>query len=232
MSLTSRPLQLYSAQPCPFAQRTRLVLIAKGLEFEINEIDLDHPPEDFRRLSPYGKVPLLVHGETRIWESTVINEYLDESFPQPALMPGPPAERAWARIWMDHANNHFVPLYYKLLLATERERREAMAQRLVQALQFIEELGLSHNHTYWMGKAPGLVDFAFYPFFERFGVLAHYRNFAIPASCARLAAWLQAMAEVPAVLHCAQRPEFYIERYAHYADGTIGSDTAREMREK
>lgn len=92
--------------------------------------------------------------------------------------------------------------------------------------------GLGDAHPYWIGTEPGLVDFAYYPFFERFGVLAHYRGFTIPKAFTRLARWLQVMAEVPAVLCAVNNPELYIARYARYADGSIGNDTAREMREK
>lgn len=232
MNPISQPLQLYSAKVCPFAQRTRLVLTAKNLEFEVHEIDIDNPPPDFRRLSPYGKVPLLVHGENRIWESAVINEYIEECFPQPAMMPTTPGGRAQARIWIDYANNYFVPLYYKLLLAQEPSAQEAIVTRLIEALHFIEEQGLSDTHTFWLGEQPGLVDFSFYPFFERFGVLAHFRNFKIPQTCARVARWLDAMKTVPAVSICGNPIDVYIARYSRYADGTVNNDTAREMRDK
>lgn len=232
MNPTSKPLQLYSARVCPFAQRTRLVLKTKELDFEVTEIDLDNPPADFRRISPYGKVPLLTHAGNRVWESTIINEYLEECFPTPALMPATPGDRARARIWIDFANNQFVPLYYKLLLAQTQDEQNSLADRLTQGLEYMETQGLAQAHSYWMGAQPGLVDFSFYPFFERFGVLAHFRNFTIPPSCPRLVRWQQTMAELPAVAEFANRPEFYIERYSRYANGTVDNDTAREMREK
>lgn len=232
MSLTAKPLQLYSAQVCPFAQRTRLVLRTKGLDFEVNEIDLDDPPADFREISPSGKVPLLAHEENLIWESTIINEYLEERFPEPALMPATPGERARARIWIDYANNQFVPLYYKLLLAQTGEEQDKLSERLTQALLYMETQGLTPAQPYWMGTQPGLVDFAFYPFFERFGVLTHYRAFTIPPSCHQHRLWLKKMAGLAAVSEFANPIEFYIERYLRYANGTVGNDTAREMREK
>jgi glutathione S-transferase len=66
-------------------------------------------------VSGYGKVPALEHGETRIWESAVIKEYLDEVFPGPALLPKAPRDRATARIWIDYANTRFAPAFGKLL---------------------------------------------------------------------------------------------------------------------
>ena len=59
-------LRLVSAEVCPYAQRTRLVLLEKGLEAETVEIDLRNKPGWFGEVSPYGKVPVLLHGQARI----------------------------------------------------------------------------------------------------------------------------------------------------------------------
>ncbi|MGH8750882.1 MAG: glutathione S-transferase family protein, partial [Burkholderiales bacterium] len=97
-------LELYSAPVCPFAQRTRLALLEKHVEFSLNEIDLDNKPRGFEKLSPYAKVPVLKHGEDLVWESAIIIEYLEEVCPQPALLPGEPGRRALARFWIDFCN--------------------------------------------------------------------------------------------------------------------------------
>lgn len=225
-------LHLYSARTCPFAQRTRLVLQTKGLAFELIEIDLDHPPADFRTISPYGKVPLLECEGDRIWESSVINEYIEERFPQPPLMPGGPAARAKARIWIDYANNVFVPLFYKLLLLQKAEEQQAIADRLRESLLFLEDQALVHARPYWLGPEVSLVDYTYYPFFERFPVLEHFRRFSIPEQCPRLHRWLGAMKVLPAVSALAPPLELYLERYARYADASVNNDTAREMLEK
>ncbi|NBD32481.1 MAG: glutathione S-transferase family protein, partial [Cyanobacteria bacterium] len=101
-------LELYSASVCPFAHRTRLTLMEKGLDFQLIEIDLNKKPDWFSEVSPYGKVPVIKHQENRIWESAIINEYLEEAFPKPALFPDSPGERALARIWIDFANTKLV----------------------------------------------------------------------------------------------------------------------------
>jgi glutathione S-transferase len=102
-------LTLFSARACPFAHRTRLVLGEKQLDFELVEIDLQNKPAWFNTVSVYGKVPALEHDGQRIVESAIVNEYLDEVFPTPALLPRAPAARALARIWIDYANTRFVP---------------------------------------------------------------------------------------------------------------------------
>lgn len=230
----SADLHLYSAQACPFAQRTRLVLITKGLDFETTEIDLKHTPDWFLRLSPYGKVPLLISGEDRIWESAIINEYLEDRFPRPPSLPRSPGGRALARIWIDFANTRFVPLFYKLLLEQTAEGRARLAERLIEALRFVENEALAppgRAAPYWLGATPTLVDLTFYPFFERLCVLEHYRGFAIPADCERLAQWLAAVRELPAVRETAHPDEYHIRNYVRYADGTASGSTAQEMRE-
>ena len=80
-------IQLYSAILCPFAHRVRLTLQAKGISFESIEIDPQNQPANFLKISPYGKVPVLKHGDNRIWESAIVNEYLEETFPDPPFHP-------------------------------------------------------------------------------------------------------------------------------------------------
>lgn len=229
-------LHLYNAPGCPFAQRTRLVLREKGLAYEQTDIDLEQTPEWYLKLCPTGKVPLLKHGETLLWESTIINEYLEEAFPTPALMPTDPAERAWLRIWVDYANTQFLPGYYKLLLEQTPARQAALAARLNACLDALEHEALSTRPgPYWLGDTFSLADIAFYPFFERFPVLTHYRGFTPPEATTparpHLSRWLAAMRAHPTVQAEAGDPAFYIRSYARYADGSADGSTAQEMRE-
>jgi glutathione S-transferase len=80
-------IEIYSAILCPFAHRSRLTLQEKGIPFKLIEIDLQNKPTNFKKISPYGKVPVLKHGDQRLWESAIINEYLEETFPEPPLLP-------------------------------------------------------------------------------------------------------------------------------------------------
>jgi len=226
-------IALYSAPSCPYAQRTRLLLHEKGLDFELVEVNLKQTPDWFLELSPTGKVPLLLHGEEMVWESAAINEYLEECHPEPALMPSSPLQRARVRIAVDVANNTFAPLYYKLLLAETADRREGVAQRLEVTLREMDRdgPGASNNGPWWAGDVLTLADIAFYPFFERFPVLAHYRGFDLPADCHGLANWLAAMRARTSIQALARSAEFYIGAYAHYADGSADGSTAQEMRE-
>ena len=133
-------LEIISSTTCPFAQRTRMVLLEKGIDFTLTEIDLNSKPDWFLKISPYGKVPVVRHGDTVIFESAVINEYLEEVFPLQALLPNTPEGRAQARIWIDFANVRFTPQIYKLLLAQELERQTEHAEKLETALLMMEQI--------------------------------------------------------------------------------------------
>ncbi|MDQ2694410.1 MAG: glutathione S-transferase family protein [Pseudomonadota bacterium] len=225
-------ITLYSAQVCPFAQRTRLGLLEKGVDFRLVEIDLDSPPEWFDRISPYGKVPVLQRGDDLVWESAIINEYLEEVHPQPPLLPKEPGRRAYARFWIDFANVRFVPWFYKSLLEQDPARQRKRLDEFRDHVLFMENAGMGHPNAgrYWLGDALTLVDLAFYPFFERLPVLEHYRGLGLPAECRRLAAWWEAMRERDSVRKIIHSPEFYLRRYAKYADGSVQGSTAQDMR--
>ncbi len=87
-------IQLYFAKASTFSQRTRVVFLEKGIDFTPIEIDLQNKPDGFTQISRYGKVPAIKHGDVKIYESAIINEYLDEVFPEPPLLPRDPGTRA------------------------------------------------------------------------------------------------------------------------------------------
>lgn len=213
-------VKIYSAVVCPFAHRSRLVLQEKGIDFELIEIDLQNKPAGFTDISPYGKVPALVHGDRRVWESAVINEYLDEVFPNPSLLPNNPIGKAQARIWIDFANTRFVPAFSNLLRSSDIQQQEEAKKELYKHLEFIENEAfgkLSKDGPYWFGESISLVDFTFFPWFERWAALKKYRDFPLPAEFARLKQWKHALKERESVKAIANSKEFYIERYAKFA---------------
>ena len=93
-------MTLYSATTCPFSHRCRIVLFEKGMDFQIIDVDMDNKPEDLAVMSPYGRGPVLVERELILYESNIINEYVDDRFPHPQLMPADPVMRARARLFL------------------------------------------------------------------------------------------------------------------------------------
>jgi len=225
-------LQLIQAEECPFAQRTHMCLLEKGLEFERIEIDLNDKPEWFEDVSPYSKVPVLKNENDRVYESTIINEYLNEVFTEPSLMPQSPADRAAARTWVDFDNVRFVPAFYRLLLEQDQSKRQFIVDRIITNLTFLEQHGFVNDWSgpYWFGEQMSLVDLAMYPHYERIAVLEKYRNVGIPESCIRLKEWLAAMHERKSAKVTAHDDAYHIEAYSQYADGSASGTTAQDMR--
>lgn len=93
-------MTLYSGITCPFSQRCRIVLFEKGMDFEIIDVDVHNKPEDLAVMNPYNEVPVLVERDLILHESNIINEYIDERFPHPQLMPADPVMRARARLFL------------------------------------------------------------------------------------------------------------------------------------
>ena len=95
-------LELYHSGFSTCSQKVRLVLAEKGLDFVSHEVDLlggaQHDPE-YVKLNPNHVVPTLVHNGTALIESTLINEYLDDSFPAAPMRPADPRGRHAARLW-------------------------------------------------------------------------------------------------------------------------------------
>src|SRR5712672_2653399 len=93
-------MTLYSGITDPFSHRCRIVLYEKGMDFEIIDVDLMNKPEDLAVMNHYNRTPVLVERDIVLYESNIINEYIDERFPHPHLMPADPVMRARARLFL------------------------------------------------------------------------------------------------------------------------------------
>jgi glutathione S-transferase len=157
------------------------VLAEKKLPYEIVPIDLtkkEQKTPEYLKMNPYGKVPVLADDSTVLYESLVINEYLEEKYPSPALMPKDPAKKAKARILVDYGMAHFDSPYQKLRMELMKEKKDQSQPIIDQAKselkkllqRFEDELG---DQEYLMGDF-SLVDADLIPRFTRlegFGVL-------------------------------------------------------------
>jgi len=195
-------IKLYDFPSSPNCQRVKVVLTEKKLPFETVPVDLrkgEQKKADFLKLNPYGKVPVIIDGNTVLYESCVINEYLDEQYPEPPLMPKDYGKKAKIRILIDYGLNHLDGSYQKLrqeLMKDAKERNqeviESAKKELKNLLQrFEREIG---DQPYLAGDF-SLLDAALIPRFlrmEGFGVLPD-------PSLPKLGAWLQRMKERPSV---------------------------------
>ena len=131
-----------------------MVLHEKGIDFETYEVDLGNKSEEFLAASPTGKVPVVVVDGDSLYESNVVNQYLDEVTGRPKLMPEDPKERAHARIWMAVADTDFFPAVFVASMGRDRgfseERISEAFEKLTTTLQRLEDR--LENRDYLAGE--------------------------------------------------------------------------------
>ncbi|MDM9383993.1 glutathione S-transferase family protein [Chlorogloeopsis sp. ULAP01] len=220
-------IQLYFAKASTFSQRTRVVLLEKGIDFTPIEIDLQNKPDGYTQISRYGKVPAIKHGDVAIYESAIINEYLDEVFPEPPLLPPDPAKKAIARIWIDYANTRFVPAFNKFLRGKDSQEQEQGRKEFTEALLYLEQEGLGKG-DYWLGERFSLVDISFYPWFERLPLLEHFRKFTLPTETSRLQTWWNLVRDRSSIRAVANPVDFYLQRFAKILGEPVSVGTAQK----
>jgi RNA polymerase-associated protein len=122
-------MKLYSNSIDPFSHRCRIVLFEKGMDFEVIDVDLANKSEDLSILSPYSDSPVLEERDLILTDPNIINEYIDERFPHPQLMPADPVMRARARLFLKDMENELF-IYMKDLESKESKKRES-AKKIV-----------------------------------------------------------------------------------------------------
>jgi glutathione S-transferase len=195
-------IKLYDFATSPNCQRVKVVLAEKKLPYETVPVDLrkgEQKKADFLKLNPYGKVPVIIDGATVLYESLIINEYLDEKYPEPPLMPKDHAKRAKIRILIDYGMNHLDPPYQtirKEMMKDEKERDQAAIDKARRELKnllqrFEREIG---DQSYLAGDF-SLLDAALIPRFARLEGMGVLPEPTLP----RILAWLKRMKERPSV---------------------------------
>jgi stringent starvation protein A len=180
-------MTLYDAPRCPYCARVRIVLAEKAVEFEAVEIDLEDRPAWIYDKNLKGRVPVVEEDGWVLPESAVIMEYLEERYPEPALLAADPAERALARLWM-FRHDDFTDPYYALRRG-ERGADAAFARQLAW-------LDLELEGRPWLGGSSyGLADIAYVPWVLR----ARTRMGVDLEPYAALSEWLERLLERPAV---------------------------------
>jgi RNA polymerase-associated protein len=181
-------LTLYDAPRCPYCARTRIVLAEKSVPYETVTVDLTHRPAWLLEHNPpKGRVPVLEEDGWVLPESAVIDEYLEERFPEPPLLPADPGERAAARLVVFRFDDLGKP-YYAL-----RREESGAEERLAAALARLDDLlGVAPFLT---GRAFGLADVAYVPWLLRLRDLMGVSVDGYPA----VVRWVERCCERPSV---------------------------------
>lgn len=196
-------LKLYDYPDCPFSQKVRVVLAEKDLEFERVMVDLrrgDQKQPEFLRMNPYGKVPVLVDDDEVVYDSTIINEYLEDEYPIPALMPEDSQGKARVRLLEDFCDNSFIPPTTMLLAQLRKAEGERDAARVEQARDELRRC-LYHlrdrleGSDFLVGNEFTIADAAFAP---RMIVLGRL-GFEFEPALAPVQQWIERMRSRPSV---------------------------------
>ena len=156
-------LKLVSYKACPFVQRVAITLQYKGVDYDIEYIDLGNPPDWFLAASPLKKVPILIVDDTVIFESAVINEYIDEAY-QPTLQPKDLLLKAKNRSWVEFSNN--ISLYtFQLTIKEGKIDFKRVLEDLLDDFDRVEEYLWAE--PFFNGRQFSLVDASYAPIFQR-----------------------------------------------------------------
>jgi stringent starvation protein A len=185
---------LYSGTTCPFSQRCRFVLHEKGMDFEIKDIDLFNRPDDISVMNPYSQVPILVERDLILYESNIINEYIDERFPHPQLMPADPVMRARTRLFLFNFERE---LFLHVGVLEKAGNPKAMDKAKSSIREQLTQLApVFLKSKFMLGEEFSMLDVALAPLLWR---LEHY-GIELPKSAAPLMKYAERIFAKPAFI--------------------------------
>jgi RNA polymerase-associated protein len=186
-------MTLYSGTTCPFSQRCRNVLYEKGMDFQIVDVDLQNKPEDLAVMNPYNQVPVLVERDLMLYESNIINEYIDDRFPHPQLMPADPVMRARARLFLFRFEHEMFTHVETLEKGNQRlidKARASIRDNLAQIAPVFAK------QKYMLGDEFSMLDVAIVPLLWRLD----YYDVQLPKQAAPLMKYAERLFSRPAFI--------------------------------
>nr|ABR24228.1 omega class glutathione S-transferase [Alitta succinea] len=203
--LTPDKWRLYSMRFCPYAQRTRMVLLHKNIPHEIINVNLKYKPDWFLKRNPWGLAPTLELNKKVIYESAICDDYLEEIYPQNPLYPKDAYKKARHKIFMEHFAK-VIPLFYEIL-RHKKDPLEVTAKIRERLAIFEEEL----TGDYFGGETDsqvGMLDLRIWPWFERFE-LFKMNGIDVLKPLPKLERWVERMMQEPVVKATYFPPEMH-----------------------
>jgi glutathione S-transferase len=220
-------LRIYSMRFCPWAERTRLVLEHKNIQFETINIDLKNKPDWFLEKNPLGLVPVLEIDDKIVYESTATSEWLDDVYPNNRLQPADPYRKAWDRIVVEYYGKLASTLYGAM---KNPEDKTQIISDFQKHFKFFENV-LEHRKGPFFGdEKPALVDLLIWPHFERLPVLATFDSrYAIDKEAfPKLTAWFEAVQALPAAKATAFDVKTHLQFFESFSSGKPDYDVGLE----
>ncbi|MGF1762691.1 glutathione S-transferase family protein [Aliivibrio kagoshimensis] len=165
--MSDKTIELISFNLCPFVQRSVITLKKKGIDFKITYIDLADKPDWFLAISPLGKVPVVKYDNEVLFESAVINEFIDEITPN-QIMPLDPLQKAKDRGWIEFSSQIIMNQYMMTVAKNEEDftsQKKAMIDKLIRLEGTVQEGGFFNGNEF------SLIDAAVAPMFTRLEVI-------------------------------------------------------------
>ncbi|MBD2465630.1 glutathione S-transferase family protein [Oscillatoria sp. FACHB-1407] len=199
-------LKLISFHLCPYVQRSIITLTEKQIPHEREYIDLSNKPDWFLKISPLGKVPLLLVDNEVLFESAVICEYLDEITPG-SLHPADPLLKAKHRSWIEFGSN-ILSKIAGFYAAKDEDSFAAKRQDLIASFEILETQ--LNAEPYFVGEKFSLIDAVYAPVFRYFVAFEQYQNFGFFTHTPKVNAWREALLQRPSVQNAVS--DDYFER--------------------
>lgn len=197
-------ITLFDVPLSPYAQKVKLALLEKGLSFETKLMDLTRASDELRQVSPRVEVPALVDGDLTLVDSSIIVEYLEDAYPEPALLPKTPRERARVRWVEELCDTQYEAVVWGVSELTTfhraaGEHRDSMlATASAQVARLNERLEAELQDRAWLnGDQFGFGDLVAFP---HVNAASGQGNKPLPGS--RLDGWLRAMRQRPSAQRC------------------------------
>lgn len=185
---------------CPYAQRSWIAAEEKGISYTPVLVDLKAKPEWFFDYNPYGRVPTLAWedggGSHSLYESLIVNEYIEDAFPGPSLLPAGPLDRAKARLLIDQFGAKFSPAFGRVMFSGGGDPEAAAA--LDEAVRWLDG-ALDPKGPFALGENFTLADCALAPFAIRLRLLEPLSGYKAPEDASRVHAWVEACLARPSV---------------------------------
>ncbi len=186
-------MTLYSGTTDAFSQRCRFVLHEKGMDFQIIDVDMDNKPEDLAVMNPYNRVPVLVERDLVLHESNIINEYIDERFPHPQLMPADPVMRARARLMLHQFEKE---LFVHVETLEGNNPKQLERARISVRDNLIQLAPIFAKHRFMLGDEFSMLDVAIAPLLWRLS----YYQVQLPKQAAALMKYAERLFARPAFI--------------------------------
>ncbi|MEO8418955.1 MAG: glutathione S-transferase N-terminal domain-containing protein [Methylophilaceae bacterium] len=186
-------MTLYSGTTDPYSHRCRIVLFEKGMDFQVIDVDLANKPEDLAVINPHNQVPVLVERDLVLEQANIINEYIDERFPHPQLMPADPVMRARARLFL---HNFEEQLFSHIGDIESGNTKTADKARTIVRDNLAQIVPLFSKQQYILGDEFSMLDVAIAPMLWRLG---HY-GIELPKQAAPLLKYAERIFSRPAYI--------------------------------